>query len=231
MLDLQDLARQGYTFASELLNGLGGDQEREEFLQRLKDRAYRPGDQVRLRQDLIARWIVQFTPKPAMTEYVSVLHALKNVGDNRLDVEGVHVDAVGDVLYTFVGSDLKVEASFCTNPRPYIHQYGVLTLQEDRVWFVHIDDESCEAKQVFEITQEPGRAAQQQLGTDSLTALVDLLGTEPDQAMAGEFAVEDHGAETWGLLYTPWSSSASEQVLKTAVQAIKQTMSASPVFN
>ncbi len=231
MLDLSALALNGYTFDPEFLDGLGSDHERMEYVQRLTDRAYRPGDQVRLRQDLIARWIDQFAGEPSMAEYVALLHSLKNVGDNRLNVERVHVDAVGDVLYTFAGSDLKVESSLCTNPRPYIHQYGVLTLQEDRLWFVHIDDKTSEAKQVFELTQEPGRAAQHQLGINGLTSLVDLLKTEPDQAMAGEFAVEDHGAETWGLLYTPWSSGATGPDLERALQAITQAMAVSPVYN
>lgn len=231
MLDLNGLARSAYTFDPKFLDNLGSDHDRQEYVQRLTDRAYRPGDQIRLRQDLIARWIGQFAGEPAMAEYVALLHSLKNVGDNRLNVEHVHVDAVGDVLYTFSGSDLKVESSLCTNPRPYIHQYGVLTLQEDRLWFVHIDDETSEAKQVFEITQEPGRAAKQQLGIESLATLVTVLKTEPDQAMAGEFAVEDHGAETWGLLYTPWSSGASGPDLGRAIQAIQQTMAVSPVYN
>ncbi|TLX16350.1 hypothetical protein [Rhizobium sp. MHM7A] len=231
MLDLLELARQGYTISPEILAGLGGDRGVETYVQRLKTLAYRPADQVRLRQDLISQWIDQFTSKPQMAEYVSVLHALKNVGDNRLTVERVYVDAVGDILYTFVGSDLKVEATFCTNALPFIHEYGVLTLHEDRLWFVHVDDETSEARQVFEITQEPGRAAQHQLGIDSLTSLAELLRSEDRQAMAGEFAVEDHGAETWGLLYTPWSSSAPEKALASAMQAIQETMSVAPALN
>lgn len=231
MLDLQELARLGYSISPEHLDGLGGDQNVETYVQSLKNLAYRPGDQVRLRQDLISQWIDQFTSKPQMAEYVSVLHALKKVGDSRLNVERVYVDAVGDILYTFVGSDLKVEDTFCTNALPFIHEYGVLTLHEDRVWFVHVDDATSEAKRVFEITQGPGRAAQHQLGIDSLVSLAELLRSEDHQAMAGEFAVEDHGAETWGLLYTPWSSSAPKEALASAMQAIQETMSVAPALN
>jgi hypothetical protein len=231
MLDLQEFAQQGYTISPEYLTGLGGEQEVETYVERLKIIAYRPGDQVRLRQDLISQWIDQFASKPQMAEYVSVLRSLKNVGDNRLDIERVHVDAVGDLIYTFAGSDLKVESTFCANALPFIHEYGVLTFQEDRLWFVHIDDVTSEVKQVFELTQEPGRAAQHQLGIDSLESLANLLKSEARQAMAGEFVVENRGAETWGLIYTPWSSSAPEKELGNAINAIQAAMSAGPAFN
>ena len=231
MLDLKKLAPSGYTISPAFLESLGGDHEGMEYVRRLIDHAHRPGDQVRLKQELISRLIAQFSAKPEMAEYVGVLQALENVGENRRSIEHVHVDGDGSLLYTFVGSDLKIEASFCTYPRPFIHEYGVLTLQADRLWFVHIDDETSEVRHVFELTQEPGRAARQQLSAESLTELVDLLKTEPDQAMAGEFAVEDHGAESWGLLYTSWSSGASEQILDQAIRAIQEAVSAHPAFN
>jgi hypothetical protein len=231
MLNAQDLALQGYIIAPEYLEGLGVDSGEEQFLRRLETLAYRPGEQVRLRQDLISNCIDQFASKPKMAEYVSVLRALTNVGEARLTIESVYVDPKGDVNYVFIGSDLKVDASFCTNPLPFIHEFGILTLQEERVWFAHIDENTAEVKRVFEITQEPGRTVQHQLGFSGMKGLTDLLRGEDRQSMAGEFAVEDRGAETWGLLYSPWSSSASEQELESVVLAIREAVRAAPAFN
>lgn len=231
MFDLKELAQQGYIISPEFLESLGDDDGTETYVERLKALAYRPGEQVRLKQDLISKWIDRFSSKPEMAEYVALLRSLKHVGDKKLKIERVLIDTVGDLLYSFVGSDLMVEASFCTNSLPFIHEYGVLMLREDRLWFVHVDDDKSEARQVFEITQEPGRPAQRQLGVDGLESLVKMLSDEPCQAMAGEFAVEDHGAGTWGLLYTPWSSSAPERVLESAVRAIQEAIGLAPSLN
>lgn len=225
MTDLKELAQQGYTIDAEYLAGLGNDQAKQDYVDRLKRLAYQPGDQVRLRQNQILQWIEQFSAKPQMAEYVGVLKSLQNVGEKKLDIAQVHVDAVGDILYSFVGSDLKVEASFCTNPLPYIHEYGLLMLHDDRIWFVQIDDETSEAKRVFEITQEPGKAARHQMDIDSNDSLVRHLKKEECQAISGEFAVEDHGVETWGLLYTPWQSGALPNELDRATAAIREIVS------
>jgi hypothetical protein len=222
MVDFKELAQQGYSISSEYLVNFDSVTATEEYIARLKRMAYQPGDQVRLRQDQISVWIAQSAVKPQMAEYQGVLKSLQNVGENKLEVDHVHVDNVGDVIYSFIGSDLKIEASFCTNALPFIHEYGVLALHEDRVWFVHINDQNSDVMRVFEITQEPGRAAKHQIDVDSFSGLVQLLKNEESQAIAGEFAVEDHGAETWGLLYTPWQSSAPVAELEKAILAIQE---------
>lgn len=230
-LDLAELHRQGIEVSETYVRTLEDNGTVHRLISGIRTQFGLPGEKVKVNQKLVRQALDYHGDNPAVREITGMLKSLQNVGEQSMVVDRLIVDDAGNVFHKVVGSDVKIDDTFIVHANKHIHEFGVLMLHEDRVWFVQFDERDDTAKKAFEVTQEPHRVFNAQLGVDGLSSLRDMLGAEERQAIIGEFAIEDHGIETWGLLYSPWTSVASERFIDAATPVIENELTSRPLCN
>lgn len=213
-------AAAGIFVSDTYLASFQAGEERDAVSARILANVPHRGDKVRIDQNLVAATDLQFRGRPGTEEYLGVLQSLANLKDQQVEITAVYVDDEGDVSYNLNGSDLKVHRQFCQNALPVVHEFGLLIVHNETLWFVSMDDGN-KPTGVFPLTMEPARVAENQLGASALTGLIEMLNGEENAAITGEFGVEDHGSGQWGLAYTPWTAGAGDSVVEAGRAAIE----------
>jgi hypothetical protein len=139
-------------------------------------------------------------------------------------VKAVHIN---DEFFTSVDLDgfpLRLNAGYFEDARPTVHEYGVLSACDSRVFVTYFDgvSETPVAKETYEIS-----FVNADLCSDYQVA-VDLsefakIAFDETSTVAGEFAIADNGAAGWSLEGMPWTSGTTEperEIAKAAVQGI-----------
>jgi hypothetical protein len=229
--ELVELRERGIDVSQDYWDALETEEQRERFLYGMKTQLCLPGEPVRINQKIVAQALSYHGNTPEISEMVGMLQSLQNVGDRVMTVDRIIVDPAGRLFHTVTNSGMKIDDTFITHGNPHIHEYGLLTLHQDRLWFVQLSERDDSVLRVFEITQEPHRVFKNQLDVDSLTGIRQMLENEENQGITGEFSIEDHGAETWGMLFSPWTSGTKGVPLEKARALIEEALANRPLFN
>ncbi len=239
MVDLADLKSEGYV-VSEAAFSSKSDEEKAEFVHRLKIDYYTPGSKVKIAQEFVDRALRNVSDNDRR----SLLESLKNAGEQNFEVESVYYNDPMDAGYKLKGSDLWIFGQYITDARPTKHMYGMVTFHEDGLYAVELDAsvpiEDVRIRAVYEIQGGMEKAFGDILDAvdvaDLKAAFAEMKGDRHDccEAICGEFTIADVGGslgEIWSLSVLSWCTTASVKELDIVTAAIADYLSNRPKFN